>query len=81
VKKLSQLIYKTSIKLNSKIHVNDFVLMDGSAGDNDAERVMTMRRKKNFVKIVVPKLCHFGPPISMNNNDRNKIIIDQMQNI
>jgi hypothetical protein len=29
---------------------------------------MTMRRKKtNFAKIVVPKLCHFGPTISMNN--------------
>jgi hypothetical protein len=33
--------------------------MDGSAVDDDGERV-TRRNKKNFVYIVVPKLCYFA---------------------
>jgi hypothetical protein len=39
--------------------VKDFVTKDGSAGDDDGERVMRRRKKMNFAHIVVPKLCHF----------------------
>jgi hypothetical protein len=49
------------------MYVKDFLQWDVklTAGDGDGERVTRRRRKKkNYARIVAPKLCHFAVVIA-----------------